>query len=80
LPNHLRAVVDQSHRSRKACACRKADCQRKRLQQLLKVANAYPLKVMEAFMYRLHPQWRKAHELQSEKSVKCARYSLYLFL
>jgi len=34
------------------------------LQQLLNVAKAHPqIKVMEAFMYRRHPQWLKAREL-----------------
>jgi predicted dehydrogenase len=33
-------------------------------QQLLEVSKRYPhLKVMEAFMYRHHPQWQKAREL-----------------
>lgn len=33
-------------------------------QKLLKISQQYPnLKVMEAFMYRLHPQWEKAKEL-----------------
>jgi len=34
------------------------------LQQLIDAANAHPqIKVMEAFMYRQHPQWLKAREL-----------------
>ncbi|MEP7341081.1 MAG: Gfo/Idh/MocA family oxidoreductase [Acidobacteriota bacterium] len=33
-------------------------------QQLLDAAKQYPtLKVMEAFMYRLHPQWQRAKQL-----------------
>ncbi len=33
-------------------------------QQLLAVSNQHPrLKVMEAFMYRLHPQWQRAKQL-----------------
>lgn len=33
-------------------------------QQLVDAAKAYPdLKVMEAFMYRFHPQWQKARQL-----------------
>src|SRR5437588_8803536 len=33
-------------------------------QQLADVAKQYPhLKVMEAFMYRFHPQWQRARQL-----------------
>jgi predicted dehydrogenase len=33
-------------------------------EELIKAAGRYPrLKVMEAFMYRLHPQWQRAKEL-----------------
>lgn len=40
------------------------------IQPLLDAAQRYPhLKVMEAFMYRFHPQWDKAHELVTNGSI-----------
>ena len=39
-------------------------------QELMKVAENYPdLKVMEAFMYRHHPQWQKAKQLVTEGKI-----------
>lgn len=39
-------------------------------QKLLDVAQEHPkLKVMEAFMYRLHPQWQRAKQLVSEGKI-----------
>jgi predicted dehydrogenase len=39
-------------------------------QQLLTTSKKYPnLKIMEAFMYRLHPQWQKAKELVAEGKI-----------
>jgi predicted dehydrogenase len=36
-------------------------------QHLLKVSKQYPqLKIMEAFMYRFHPQWQQAKKMVSE--------------
>jgi predicted dehydrogenase len=39
-------------------------------QELLEVSKKYPnLKVMEAFMYRFHPQWQKAKRLVDDGSI-----------
>ena len=39
-------------------------------EQLLKASEKYPaLKVMEAFMYRFHPQWQKAKSLVKEGKI-----------
>jgi predicted dehydrogenase len=39
-------------------------------QQLVEAARAHPdLKVMEAFMYRHHPQWQKARELAAGGAI-----------
>src|SRR5579864_827675 len=50
------------------------------LQPLLDAAARYPhLKVMEAFMYRLHPQWRLARKLVAEGGVGDLRTVQTLF-
>lgn len=39
-------------------------------EQLLSASKRYPhLKIMEAFMYRLHPQWKKARALINEGNI-----------
>jgi predicted dehydrogenase len=39
-------------------------------QELLDVAKAHPqLKVMEAFMYRHHPQWQRARQMVAEGQI-----------
>src|SRR3984893_12899690 len=43
-------------------------------QTLLDAAAHYPqLKVMEAFMYRQHPQWQRAHELVESGAIGALR-------
>jgi predicted dehydrogenase len=50
------------------------------LQQLIDVANAHPqTKVMEAFMYRQHPQWLKARELAQSGKIGDVR-TLHSFI
>ena len=39
-------------------------------QELLTISKKYPeLKIMEAFMYRFHPQWQKARQLVAEGAI-----------
>ncbi len=53
-------------------------------QVLIDVARQHPhLKVMEAFMYRFHPQWQRAHQLVAEGKIGTLRtiqtfFSYYL--
>jgi predicted dehydrogenase len=53
-------------------------------QELVDVARQHPhLKVMEAFMYRFHPQWQRARQLVSEGRIGTLRtiqtfFSYYL--
>lgn len=53
-------------------------------QELLEATRLYPnLKVMEAFMYRHHPQWQKARQLVKEGAIGTLRtiqsfFSYYL--
>ncbi|MEX0676813.1 MAG: Gfo/Idh/MocA family oxidoreductase [Pirellulales bacterium] len=43
-------------------------------QKLVDAAKQYPkLKVMEAFMYRLHPQWQRAKQLVDEGKIGALR-------
>lgn len=72
LPNHLHVPLSiQALEAGKHVLCEKpigldaADARR-----LLEAAERYPrLKVMEAFMYRFHPQWQKARQLVREGRI-----------
>ena len=72
LPNHLHVPLSiQALEAGKHVLCEKplgldtADAQR-----LLEAAERHPrLKVMEAFMYRFHPQWQKARQLVREGRI-----------
>lgn len=84
LPNHLhvdwtlRALAAGKHvLCEKPIGLDHADARR-----LENAAKDYPkLKVMEAFMYRHHPQWRKVKELVNEKAVGEVKgvHSLYSY-
>jgi len=72
LPNHLHVPLTiAALEAGKHVLCEKpigldtADAER-----LLEAARRYPhLKVMEAFMYRFHPQWQKARQLVREGRI-----------
>lgn len=72
LPNHLHVPLTiEALEAGKHVLCEKpigldtADAER-----LLEAARRYPhLKVMEAFMYRFHPQWQKARQLVREGRI-----------
>ena len=73
LPNHMHVDWSiQATRSREACTVRKAD-----RSQLSRGANGWymlrqsipDLKVMEAFMYRHHPQWQRAKSIIDSNGI-----------
>ncbi|MEM8945108.1 MAG: Gfo/Idh/MocA family oxidoreductase [Planctomycetota bacterium] len=66
LPNHLHVPISlQALEAGKHVLCEKPIAlTAKEGQQLVDAANAHPhLKVMEAFMYRHHPQWKRAKQI-----------------
>jgi predicted dehydrogenase len=66
LPNHLHVPWSiQALQAGKHVLCEKPIAlNATEAQQLLTVAQQHPrLKIMEAFMYRFHPQWQRAREL-----------------
>ena len=66
LPNHLHVSVSiQALRAGKHVLCEKPiGLSSNEAKDLVAAADAYPeLKVMEAFMYRHHPQWQRTREI-----------------
>jgi len=72
LPNHLHVPWSlKALEAGKHVLCEKPiGLSTQEAQQLLIVSKKFPhLKVMEAFMYRLHPQWLKAKSLVSNGAI-----------
>lgn len=72
LPNHLHVPLTvQALQAGKHVLCEKPIAlSSEEAQTLLKIAAEYPqLKVMEAFMYRFHPQWQAAKKLVQDGEV-----------
>jgi predicted dehydrogenase len=72
LPNHLHVPISiQALQAGKHVLCEKPIAlTTAEAQQFVDAARSFPeLKVMEAFMYRHHPQWQKARELVREKKI-----------
>lgn len=71
-PNHLHVPLSlQALHAGKHVLCEKPIAlNAEEARQFLQVAAAYPhLKVMEAFMYRHHPQWQQARELAQSGQI-----------
>lgn len=72
LPNHLHVPKTlESLEAGKHVLCEKPIAlNSQEARELLQQAKEYPdLKVMEAFMYRFHPQWKKVKSLVSEGEI-----------
>ena len=72
LPNHLHVEwAIKSLEAGKHVLCEKpVGLSLKEAQQLLQAAQGKPqLKIMEAFMYRFHPQWQQAKRLVDENTI-----------
>ena len=72
LPNHLHVPWSiQCMEAGKHVLCEKPIALNAgEARQLLDAAGRYPrLKAMEAFMYRLHPQWRRAKQIVLEGGI-----------
>ena len=82
LPNHLHVPVSiQALEAGKHVLCEKPiGLTAAEGQQLVDAARAHPeLKVMEAFMFRHHPQWHKARQLVEEGQIGQLRTIQSLF-
>jgi predicted dehydrogenase len=72
LPNHLHVPWSiKALQAGKHVLCEKPIAlTSKEAQELLDASQVYPhLKVMEAFMYRFHPQWQRARQLVAEGEI-----------
>jgi predicted dehydrogenase len=72
LPNHLHVPwAQKALAAGKHVLCEKPIARTAaEVQALLDTAQSYPhLKVMEAFMYRFHPQWQRARELTRQGAI-----------
>ncbi len=72
LPNHLHvAYALKAIEANKHVLCEKpiALSSAEAMQLLTAAANKPHLKVMEAFMYRFHPQWQQAHKLVKQGAI-----------
>ena len=78
LPNHLHVPwAIKALKAGKHVLCEKPiGLTTAEAKELLVEARKHPeLKVMEAFMYRHHPQWQRAHQLVMRvRSVRCRRF------
>jgi predicted dehydrogenase len=76
LPNHLHVPwTIKALEAGKHILCEKPiGLSAKEARQLQQKADQYPnIKVMEAFMYRFHPQWERARQLVNEGSIGTLR-------
>jgi predicted dehydrogenase len=72
LPNHLHVPWSiKCLEAGKHVLCEKPIAMNaKQAQELLTISKNYPeLKIMEAFMYRFHPQWQKTKQLATEGAI-----------
>ncbi|MFL5811871.1 MAG: Gfo/Idh/MocA family protein, partial [Flavisolibacter sp.] len=77
LPNHLHVPwALKALRANKHVLCEKPIAiSAAEAKQLLEASGKKPeMKIMEAFMYRFHPQWKKAKQLVDEGRVGDLRY------
>ena len=72
LPNHLHLewAIKALEANKHVLVEKPVGMSSKEAEKLLKTSHKYPhIKVMEAFMYRHHPQWIKAKELVDQKVI-----------
>ncbi|MGC8771368.1 MAG: Gfo/Idh/MocA family protein [Brevinematia bacterium] len=65
LPNHLHLEwIEKSAKKGKHILCEKPlGLNSTEVKKIIKIASEYKVKIMEAFMYKFHPQWIRAKEL-----------------